>query len=73
MIVAKMERELRIVMDPTGIDPDATYQFRIEQDGRVYMWSGAKAVIEDGQALFDYQNGLNGILIAGALAPNPLQ
>ncbi len=56
MMIAMLE------MPAAEIDFDSTYQFEVTQDGEIYLWSGARPRRVGDIAVFDWQNGSNGLL-----------
>ncbi|MGR4927237.1 hypothetical protein ACIPUD_10535 [Bradyrhizobium sp. CAR08] len=45
------------------IDFNRTYTFEVEDNGRLYRWTGARAERRGDLAVFDYQDGKNGRMV----------
>ena len=61
-VVATLTTVANITVDADNIDFNRSYTFEIEDYGRKYRWTGARANRVDDMAVFDYQDGKNGVL-----------
>lgn len=63
-VVVYAESTSRVSVDTTlyEVDFNRSYTFEFEANGRFYRWTGARAQREDDLAIFDYQDGKNGVM-----------
>lgn len=62
-IPVEVKRLAHIEINAREINFDSTYQFEIAEGDRVYLWTGVKPQRVGDVAVFDWDDGRNGMLV----------